>query len=478
MVAGASLAASLAVLASLAVAAPLEPRAVPGPVKNVLPAIIASNAGAYSPYEAKGVYSSPPSGCTINQVNILQRHGQRFPTANQAGNIKDGLKDLQKAESYSPELAWIADYKCVPSVSLCAKRTDALPARGFELGTDDLIPNGAAELYDAGRTAFSRYSALYPPFVRTDTDPRVMDSAGNWTQGYYLRKRVQFPPAPLAIDNSLGQNNTLDTEGAGCPLLPDLGDIKSAWRKTYLADTVDRINALAPGSKLKAKGANNLQLLCIHETNYYGKVSPWCDLFTESDWNGLGYFLDIKSYSEDGLGNPVGASMGVGWVNELLSRLTGNRYWHQHDQTSVNHTLDNDPATFPLDKSHYTDLTHDSQIASVIAAMGLRNGGANLTEAGPPAGQNWFTTQQTPYAAHLVVERLQCTSGVTRPGTYVRIILNDKLQMPTFCAGYDATTGLCSLSDFTQSQTYVRANSNGEWAGCGWGQQPVAEEDD
>lgn len=46
----------------------------------------------------------------------------------------------------------------------------------------------------------------------------------------------------------------------------------------------------------------------------------------------------------------------VGYVNELLTRLTNDPKYVNNDQTQVNHTLDSSPATFPLGKSFYADF--------------------------------------------------------------------------------------------------------------------------
>jgi hypothetical protein len=52
---------------------------------------------------------------------------------------------------------------------------------------------------------------------------------------------------------------------------------------------------------------------------------------------------------------------GVGYVNELLARLSDRPV---RDQTSVNHTLDSDPSTFPLGRAFYADFTHENLCVS------------------------------------------------------------------------------------------------------------------
>ena len=67
-------------------------------------------------------------------------------------------------------------------------------------------------------------------------------------------------------------------------------------------------------------------------------------------------------------GNPLGRVQGVGYVNELLARLTQTPV---RDHTQTNRTLDGAPATFPLNRTLYADFSHDNQMAAIYAALGL-----------------------------------------------------------------------------------------------------------
>ncbi|GAA6015338.1 hypothetical protein JCM10207_008954 [Rhodosporidiobolus poonsookiae] len=424
-------------LAAVAAAAPLEERAV----KTALPSYIASNLGPYSPWAAAGTYQDAPAGCTIDMVNILQRHGQRYPTANAGKKISASVAKLQAATSLTGDLTFVKNYK-------------------YALSADNLTPGGAAEAYQSGQEAYNRYQALYPPFVRTDSSQRVVDSAGNWTQGYYVRRRERNPPAALIINNAAGSNDTLDDNN--CDSAPDLSDYEDTWLSIYAANATARLNADAPGANLKDSDTLNIMQLCGFDTEYFGTLSPFCGLFTEAEWEGMEYYYDLDKWYGTGYGQPLGRIQGVGYGAELLSRLTGNRRWVQADETTVNHTLSNHPATFPLDAKLYADFSHDNQITPIIAAIGLKNGPA-LPATGPPAGQSWVTSQIVPFSGRLVVERLQCSNGAN-----VRFFINDQLQIPTFCAGADSNTGLCPLSAYVASQEYTRNNGNGEYAQCGY----------
>jgi hypothetical protein len=58
----------------------------------------------------------------------------------------------------------------------------------------------------------------------------------------------------------------------------------------------------------------------------------------------------------------MGAAMGVGWVQELVSRLTKMRI--TEFDTSVNQTIVENEIHFPFGQPIYVDAGHDVTIAS------------------------------------------------------------------------------------------------------------------
>ena len=56
-------------------------------------------------------------------------------------------------------------------------------------------------------------------------------------------------------------------------------------------------------------------------------------------------------------GSPVASAQGIGYVQELVSRLTHTPI--ETHNSSTNATLDDNPITFPLGQSLYVDATHE-----------------------------------------------------------------------------------------------------------------------
>ncbi len=176
--------------------------------------------------------------------------------------------------------------------------------------------------------------------------------------------------------------------------------------------------------------------------------------------------MDLDKYYGTGYGQPLGAVQGVGYVNELLARLTGHRSYATNDETQVNQTLAASPESFPLGRRIYADFSHDNQITAILAALGLKKDPEALAATGPRAGQVWVTSEVVPFGGNLVTERLTCGKK-----EYVRMLINDQLQIPTFCEGYDKKTGLCSVASFVKSQAYSTSNGNGDYYKCGYAQE-------
>ena len=157
---------------------------------------------------------------------------------------------------------------------------------------------------------------------------------------------------------------------------------------------------------------------------------------------------------------------GVGYVNELLARLTGQPV---QDHTQTNRTLDASPKTFPLDRTLYADFSHDNEMVSIYSALGLFKQyllpDQKLDPTNPSSVRTWITSNLVPFSARMIVEKLEC--GITQlplpKGAFIRILVNDAVQPLEFCGGIG---GLCELHAFVASQDYARHDGNGDFEKC------------
>ena len=315
--------------------------------------------GQYSPFFSvpSKVPISTPDGCNLTFVQVLSRHGSRDPTFGK-GLVYAELVDRVKSDvkSYPEKYAFLKDYT-------------------YTLGSDQLTAFGQQELVDSGAKFYRRYKPLsrsFVPFMRAGSQERVVHSAQKFSQGFHAARKADDPhgspdeyPYPiLQISEDSDRNNTLhhglcDAFEAG----PDnelASDAQQAWLEIFATNVTARLNRDLEGAGLTDMDTIHFMDLCPFDTvaTTSGELSPFCSLFTEEEWQQYDYFQSLGKYYGYGNGNPLGPTQGVGYVNELIARLTNTPV---QDHTSVNHTLDSDKGTFPLgpEVPLYADFSHD-----------------------------------------------------------------------------------------------------------------------
>ncbi|KAF8165911.1 phytase [Crassisporium funariophilum] len=410
---------------------------------------------AYTPYFPVEAYAPPPSNCVITQLNLpnqIQRHGARFPTSGATEGILAAVAKLKSATHHTdPRLDFLTNYT-------------------YTLGINDLVPFGALQSAEAGRQTFERYSRLFSksniPFVRSSGGTRVVDSATNWTSGFSLASNYVYNPI-LSVILSEDLNDTLDD--AMCPNAGSSDPQTDVWTAIYGPAIANRLNSHAPGANLTATDISNLIPLCPFDTVAKETLGPFCALFTPVEFAQFEYFGDLDKFYNTGYGQALGPVQGVGYINELLARLTETPV---RDNTQTNRTLDASPITFPLDRHLYADFSHDNEMIAIYSAMGLFKQAQPLDPTHPDPRRTWITSHLTPFSGRMVTERLSCrpqrrgTLGVapSNAKAYVRILVNDAVQPLQFCgAGKD---GICDLNAFVESQAYVRNDGEGDFEKC------------
>ncbi|SCZ97819.1 BZ3500_MvSof-1268-A1-R1_Chr3-3g06392 [Microbotryum saponariae] len=413
-----------------------------------------------------------------HQVNLLQRHGAREPTSSSGKSIKASLAKLTGKSNYSrPEMAFLANYS-------------------YNVGEDgSLIAYGAKESYDAGKQFAKRMmcnslmvalSLCKPsPFVRASGSQRVIDSAGNWSRGFMDAQRTVITPTArksyefttkVIFSEDDHANNTLSNN---CPdLASTVPTAQEQWRAVWTPAVLQRLQD-TQDYNLTSSDVVNLAYLCAFDSLKINSTSPVCGLFRDSEFPYIEYDSDLDKYYGNAYpGAPLARSQGVGYVNELLTRLTSDRSYVEKGTTQVNHTIDSNSALFPLDKFIYADFTHDNQLLPVMSLIGLFQD-APLSPTLPCPMRTFVASKLVPFAGRMVVERLQC-SGSYEDGffsffgsdaDYVRILVNDQIMDLSSVCGKDEVLSsgtVCRLAAFTKAMAKATATATKEFAKCGF----------
>ncbi|KAI2469419.1 phosphoglycerate mutase-like protein [Annulohypoxylon bovei var. microspora] len=397
-----------------------------------------------------------PKSCEVTFAQVLSRHGARDPTEHKSlayGALIDRIH--KSVTNYGQGFEFIKDYK-------------------YTLGADQLTLYGEQQMVDSGIGFYERYkqmTTIYTPFVRSSGQERVVESAQNWTQGFHEARLADknshgpdtYPYKMLIIPETDGFNNSLSPNL--CPAFEDSqhesDDEQDTWIEKVVPPLTDRLNQNLPGANLTDQETIYVMDLCPFNTvaNDKGKLSKFCHLFSMDDWRDYDYYQSLGKWYGYGNGHPLGPTQGVGFVNELLSRLTGKPVV---DHTTTNSTLDKFQDTFPLGRALYADFSHDNDMMKIYGALGIYNLTAPLPgdrRISPQKAKGFSASWAVPFAARLYVEKMTCASSEEE---LVRVLVNDRV-IPLQSCGADAL-GRCTLSRFVESQSFAR--NGGHWDQC------------
>ncbi|KAG2150125.1 histidine phosphatase superfamily [Suillus cothurnatus] len=387
-----------------------------------------------------GVSPVVPEGCGINAVHLLMRHGARYPTSD--SGLSEFASDIHAAASKE-------DLSVTGDLEFLATWT-------YKLGAEILTPFGRNSLFSNGVAFRFRYGELLNAFTdlpvfRTTSEDRMVDSALNFAAGFFGVRTYQTDYHQEIIIEENNFNNTLAPYDV-CPNantadIGYFGDIPaSEWANIYLEDARKRLQPMIKGFNLTISRLGYMQQLCAYETVALG-YSKFCDLFTEEEWEGYEYYNDLDFWYSSGPGNPAAAAQGLGYVQELVSRLTHTpiNVWN----SSTNSTLDSSNITFPLNQPIYVDATHDVIISTIITALNF----TSLAATGPlptdhiPPHRSYIVSQIAPFASQLIAQVLSCPAS--EEPTHIQFLLNDGVVPLTGIHGcMEDSNGLCTLPSF------------------------------
>jgi hypothetical protein len=344
-----------------------------------------------------------------------------------------------------------------------------LKTYNYTMGADLLTNVGKQQMVNSGIHFYRRYRTLlsrHKPFVRSTDQPRVVESAEKWLQGFAQAANLESLAAiDVTIPEKAGANNTI-SHGT-CSAFEDgpynkiYEGAQEQWTAQFIAPILERVNSKLEGANLDGGEIIFLMDICPFSTvaSPTAQVSKFCHLFSETEWQQYDYYRSLEKYYHYMNGNPLGPTQGVGYVNELLARLTETPV---EDETSTNRTLDSDPKTFPLDRKVYADFSHDNDMSGIFAAIGLYNKTkplSNVTLQSTKETHGYSAAWTVPFAARAYFEKMKCED---EPDEYIRIIINDRVMPLEFCGGDEY--GRCRLEKFVESQSFAR--HGGHWDQC------------
>ncbi|KAI9814627.1 MAG: hypothetical protein M1827_003183 [Pycnora praestabilis] len=419
--------------------------------------------GNLSPYfpnpSGFGVNEYPlPSGSNITLLNMLSRHGSRYPTTG-SGVVTFGAGILSATTNKTANFTGALSF---------------LNTWSYKLGAEILVPVGNQELFDSGVLHQYEYGQLYNPntkiVARTTSEDRMLKSAEYFLAGFFglswsnnatleiIIEQDNFNISLAGYDNCNNSNLAVSAGGSNASAI---------WEKTYLANATARFQAMSSGYNWTTAEVYDAQTLCPYETVAFG-YSSFCDLFTFQEWEDFEYSIDLSFAGGDMFQSPTGRAVGIGYQQEFLARLQNHTLTTANTQANI--TLDNNTVTFPLNQSLYFDFSHDTNIASILTAFGLTQFAQLLPTSGPPPNQQLIVSHMEPFGARLDIEVINAPQPVSAnrtgsqytagpPTKYIHFILNQRtiplgVSFPSCGARVD---GWCELNTFIATQANALA---------------------
>ena len=402
-------------------------------------------------------------------MQLLSRHGARDPTSDKSALYNRTLARIKSsATNLTGPARFLKDYV-------------------YDLGADTLTSFGKRELAYSGMDFFTRYEALAQsntPFIRASDQDRVVESSKKWSEGFHKAKVASgattdssFPYDIVKISEEAGMNNTLDHglctafEGASTG-----HEAQQVFAGTFVPQITSRLKQDLGMSNFVDTDMIVLMDLCpytvVAETEFsrgdrvtFRSVfkdptsNPFCALFDDAEWESYDYFQTLGKYYGFGPGSPLGPTQGIGFVNELIARLTSSPV---RGHTTVNHTLDSDPEMFPLGRAIYADFSHDNDMTAIFAALGLYSHTPALSKTDimtEEEMQGYSASSTVPFGGRMIVEKMQCGEGNDET---VRVIMNGRVLPLQMCEGDHL--GRCTLNKFIGS---LDLDKSGEkWDSC------------
>ncbi|GAA5874941.1 hypothetical protein JCM16303_004952 [Sporobolomyces ruberrimus] len=387
-----------------------------------------------------------PKGCTVEQVQLLHRHGARYPTT--GSGTEAFARKVSEAKHFeaSGKLSFLNDWT-------------------YKLGAELLTPFGREELFNLGVSFRVKYGHLLEttgskklPVFRTESQDRMLNSAKNFAAGffgfpfeeqYHQLVTIEWP----GFNNTLAPYMTCPNAGRK-DLTPGHADM-AIWINTYLKETAERLQEEIKGIEITPRDAFNMQLICAYELVALGG-SEFCELFTEEEFKGFEYAHDLQFFEAYSFGQPAQVALGKGWVQEWLAR-TLQQPMSEFNSTT-NSTLHNSKY-FPLDQKLYVDASHDTVISAVITSLNF----STFAQSGPlpndriPDDLSFVTSSIAPFSSNLHSQVLNCPASPLIPHgktdtRFVRWILNDGVVPISNMEGCEVNDdGLCHLETYLPS---------------------------
>lgn len=231
-----------------------------------------------------------------------------------------------------------------------------------------------------------------------------------------------------------------------CPAFKDDSDKQqAAWRATWLPSFKKRLSQYIEGDlKLDDAHWNDFPYICGFESQITGRLSPFCNTFTQKELDQYEYQQDLRYYYGVGPGADVASKMMVPFLNALVQRFVAGP-----DAEGV----DFEGQPFKLPRLLMSFL-NDGQLNELAVATGVFEKQKPLPLDRIPKDRLWRSSNISPMRGTIAFERLSCPvkgnprKPSNKKDTFIRVFINDAVYAVPSCQ--DGPGKSCSVKKYAR----------------------------
>ncbi|PNS14048.1 Acid phosphatase PHO1 [Sphaceloma murrayae] len=389
---------------------------------------------------------SPPPGCRVDQVHLLSRHAARYPTH------PAGIRMLQL---YHRLVA--LNHTFTGPLSFINTWNFFMPDPAGRL--EQLVPvgpyAGTLQAFQTGTEMRTRYEDLVEEATRrgqtvfwASGSRRVEETARYWAAGMWGlewegRARLEV------VGEEEGRGADTLTPGRTCERYREDDAMGRAmgyrkledWMGVYLPRVRERFKSIASEVDFTNVEVFTMQEMCGFEILARGS-SPWCQVFTKTEWDEFEYARDLLHYYRAGEGNDYAVPLGWPFLNATKDLLVQG----------------------PEAGQLFASFVHDGDIVPFLTALDLFSQLRKLPTDHVMENRTWRTSDVTPMGGRIILERLACPApqncwsnepyypnhvycDPVRDEYFVRINVNDGIVAMRDCRSGPGDS--CPLETFT-----------------------------
>lgn len=390
---------------------------------------LAGSAPHFSYPLSYGIPKEVPEQCTIKQVQLFARHGERYPTNGTGAKIAATYAKMANLTAANGSLAFLNNgYEFfIPNSDNFEELTT------WENTLDPINPYlGEQDARLHAREFLNQYSDLLNETTSfamfTSNSKRVHDTAKFFADALGDKYNVSMQ----IIDENISSGANTLTPINSCTVYNESENaaVYANYSTAYLKDIATRLNNENKGLNLTTSDALNMFSWCAYEVNAKG-YSEICEVFKPEELVYFSYYDDLTSYYMDGPGNSLGKTVGAVNFNASVELLK------QSDS---------------LDQKVWLSFTHDTNIVNYLAAVGLFDDGNKLPVSYVPIKNHLYhKSWMVPQGARVYTQLYECSNQ-----TYVRYVVNDVVIPIEKCSSGPGFS--CEFEDFI---TYANSRLNG-----------------